>query len=181
MDWLKLAIRKCRSFWRLDGDDRWLLLHSFLLLGFVAISLKFWGFKRTQAALAKLLEKKKPGFYNNVGNNSEIWEKKKKPGFCDNVGGEAEIWEKKPGFYKIIKTTRMVQLAARYCQPWANCLKKSLVLWGLLRRQGIESELRIGVQKEEENFAAHAWVEYEGFVLNDRQNVRDRFSMFDSV
>lgn len=146
MDWLKLAIRKCRSFWRLDGDNRRLLLQSFLLLFLVALSLKFWGFKRTQA----FFQLKKP----------------KKPGFCSQ---------------KIIKTTRMVQLAARYCQPWANCLKKSLVLWGLLRRQGIESELRIGVQKESGNFAAHAWVEYEGFVLNDSPNVRDRFSMFDAV
>ncbi|WP_254568520.1 lasso peptide biosynthesis B2 protein [Oscillatoria sp. HE19RPO] len=135
-------MRKCRSFWRMDGDDRWLLLQSFLLLFLVAISLKFWGFKRTQAFLAKL--------------------------HC-------------PRDRQIIKTTRMVQLAARYCQPWANCLKKSLVLWGLLRHQGIESELRIGVKKKSGNFAAHAWVEWQGFVLNDTQDVRDRFSMFDAA
>jgi hypothetical protein len=202
MDWLKLAIRKCRSFWRLDGDDRWLLLQSFLLLLLVAISLKFWGFKRSQAALAKLLEKKKPGFCENFSglthcplnppnlgdflSTPQIWgvrgakpTKLRKSYF----GNNSEIREKKPGFstQKIIKTTRMVQLAARYCQPWANCLKKSLVLWGLLRRQGIESELRIGVQKEAGNFAAHAWVEYDGFVLNDTQDVRDRFSMFDGA
>lgn len=160
MDLWKLTIRKYRSFWRLDGDDRWLLLQSFLLLFLVAISLNFWGFKRTQA------------FF-----------KLKKPGFCDNVGNNSETWEKKPGFStsKIIKTARMVQLAAKYCQPWANCLKTSLVLWGLLRRQGIESELRIGVKKDEGNFAAHAWVEWQGFVLNDTQNVRDRFAMFDGA
>lgn len=169
MDWLKLAIRKYRSFWGLDGSSRWLLLQGFLLLPLVAASLKFWGVKRAQAGLARLLPMKheKPGFCNNFGNNSEIWEKK--PGF----------WATGDRTSKIVKTTRMVQLAARYCQPWAKCLQKSLVLWALLRRQGINAELRIGVRREGGNFEAHAWVEYEGFVLNDASDVRDRFATFD--
>lgn len=81
--------------------------------------------------------------------------------------------------HKIIKTIRMVQLAARYYQPWANCLKKSLVLWALLRHQGISSELRIGIKRDTDNFEAHAWVECDGVALNDTLNVRDRFAMFD--
>ncbi|MGK7876616.1 MAG: lasso peptide biosynthesis B2 protein [Xenococcaceae cyanobacterium] len=149
MDWLKLVVCKSRSFWGLDGNSRWLLLQGFLLLLLVALSLKFWGVKRTQTALARLLPAAKIPLQNGD----------------------------RPG--KIVKTTRMVQLAARYCQPWANCLKKSLVLWGLLRHQGINSELRIGVRWEAKNFEAHAWVECEGVALNDTQDVRDRFAMFE--
>lgn len=76
-------------------------------------------------------------------------------------------------------TARMVAIAAHYSQFWANCLKRSLVLWYLLRRQGIISELRIGVQHEVGKFQAHAWVEYQNIVLNDNQNVRQHFAMFE--
>ncbi|ESA35189.1 microcin j25-processing protein mcjb [Leptolyngbya sp. Heron Island J] len=73
----------------------------------------------------------------------------------------------------------MVQLATKYCQPWANCLKKSLVLWSLLRAQGIDGQLRIGVRQDTQKFEAHAWVEWQDFILGDRQDVRKQFAMFD--
>lgn len=69
-------------------------------------------------------------------------------------------------------------MATRY-SAWTNCLKKSLVLWYLLRCQGIVSELRIGVRREQGEFQAHAWVEYQGIVLNDTPNVRQHFAMFE--
>lgn len=147
MDWLKLGIRKYRSFWGLDGNSRWLLLQALLLLPLVALSLKWRGVKWTQGGLARLLP------VTELSPDDRI--------------------------SKIVQTTRMVQLAVKYCQPWAKCLASSLVLWGLLRHQGIDSELRIGVRREATNFEAHAWVECEGFVLNDAGNVRDRFAMFD--
>jgi uncharacterized membrane protein YpjA len=80
---------------------------------------------------------------------------------------------------QIWTTVRMVRVAVRYNRPWANCLKQSLVLWTLLRSQGITTELRIGVQRESEKFAAHAWVEYQGMVLNDTDDVHQRFQAFD--
>jgi Transglutaminase-like superfamily len=75
-------------------------------------------------------------------------------------------------------TVRMVKIAERYNRWWSNCLKKSLVLWALLRVQGIESDLKIGVQREAGEFKAHAWVEYEGDVLNDRSDVAVEFAPF---
>lgn len=80
---------------------------------------------------------------------------------------------------QIWTTVRMVKTAAKYYQPWANCLKKSLVLWILLRDRGIRSEIRIGVERESTTFAAHAWVEYQGIVLNDSDDVHQRFQAFD--
>lgn len=81
----------------------------------------------------------------------------------------------------VAKTTRMVNIATRYSPLWTNCLKKSLVLWYLLQRQGINSELRIGVRKDEGDFTAHAWVEYQGMVLSDRQNVGQHYTVFNSL
>ena len=82
---------------------------------------------------------------------------------------------------QIQTTVRMVRVAVRYQRPWANCLKQSLVLWVLLRWQGITSEIRIGVQREADVFAAHAWVEYQGRVLNDTSEVHQQFQPFDRL
>lgn len=45
----------------------------------------------------------------------------------------------------------------------SRCLMRSLVLTSLLARRGIQSELIIGVHRDDEDeFGAHAWVEYQG-------------------
>jgi hypothetical protein len=79
---------------------------------------------------------------------------------------------------EIRRVVQMVKLAVKYSPPWASCLRKSLVLWYLLRRKGIESELRIGSRRNEGKFEGHAWIEYQGMVLNDTPDVRERFVVF---
>jgi hypothetical protein len=56
-------------------------------------------------------------------------------------------------------TARMVRVAARHGVCQATCLPRSLVLWILLRRQGLDPSLRIGARKNAGTFEAHAWVE----------------------
>lgn len=63
--------------------------------------------------------------------------------------------------------------------PYATCLPQSLTLWWLLQRRGIESDLRLGVQKEGEELKAHAWVEVGGVALNEHGDVRHRYSAFE--
>jgi hypothetical protein len=48
----------------------------------------------------------------------------------------------------------------------ATCLEQSLVLCWMLRRRGMNPELRIGARKEASRFEAHAWVELNGTVLD---------------
>ena len=74
------------------------------------------------------------------------------------------------------KVTRMVQLASAHSFFRPHCLHRSLVLWWLLRRAGIEGELRIGVSKQAGRLSAHAWVECGGSALNERGDVRQRFA-----
>jgi Transglutaminase-like superfamily len=76
------------------------------------------------------------------------------------------------------QTAQMVHLANRKGIWRANCLQQSLVLWWLLQRQGINCDLRIGVRKASGKFEAHAWVEYQGIVLNDTQNIHEEFAPF---
>jgi hypothetical protein len=78
------------------------------------------------------------------------------------------------------QTARMVRAAADHGPFHGNCLRQSVVLWWLLRRQGIDSELRIGVRTAEARFEAHAWIEWCGRALNERADVRLRFAAFEA-
>lgn len=57
-----------------------------------------------------------------------------------------------------------------------NCLSRSLALHYLLQAAGHDSNLRLGVSLADGAFAAHAWVELDGRVLNDRQDVTSRYA-----
>lgn len=84
-------------------------------------------------------------------------------------------------FQQAKKTERMVRVASSYGLYNGKCLEKSLVLWFLLRRQGLNGDLRIGARKEGDRFEAHAWVEFLGFPLDESENVRQRFKPFQHV
>ncbi len=54
-------------------------------------------------------------------------------------------------------------------QPFlkGRCLSRSLAMQFALRRQGIYTSLRIGINIQKGLFDAHAWLEKEGLLLND--------------
>lgn len=70
---------------------------------------------------------------------------------------------------------RMTEAASRYGVVRGNCLSKSIVLWRLLRRAGVPASVRLGGCKEDRQFAAHAWVELDGRVINDPDTTRRFF------
>jgi hypothetical protein len=76
-------------------------------------------------------------------------------------------------------TAQMVLAAERHGIGDRNCLKVSLALWWLLARQGIASDLRVGVRKDREKFEAHAWVECGGVALNDPEMILPHYGAFD--
>ncbi|WP_017306610.1 lasso peptide biosynthesis B2 protein [Spirulina subsalsa] len=73
-------------------------------------------------------------------------------------------------------TAEMVKVAARYTRT--SCLPQALVLKALLRCQGVESLLRIGVRREGEQLEAHAWVEVQGQPLNQEAEVYQEYQVF---
>ncbi len=75
---------------------------------------------------------------------------------------------------------RMVAIAGRRIPFRASCLPRSLLISRLLRREGIDSALRIGVAREGRPFRAHAWVEVHGRPLGEDALARDRFAAFDA-
>jgi hypothetical protein len=78
-------------------------------------------------------------------------------------------------------TSRLVQAAAARMPFTVTCLVRSTALWYMLRRQGIDSEIRIGVNQQEGGFHAHAWVEIDGIVLNDREDIHHQFVPFEQI
>lgn len=73
----------------------------------------------------------------------------------------------------------LVEGAARRSPGRVNCLPRSLMLWWVLRRYSLASELRIGVRKPDEtHLDAHAWVEYAGIPLNASQQIHEQYSAF---
>jgi hypothetical protein len=73
-------------------------------------------------------------------------------------------------------TARMVTVAADRLPVTSRCLSRSLVLWTLLRAQGVDGELRFGARRDAGELKFHAWVEYGGRPLNDAADVGARFT-----
>ena len=76
------------------------------------------------------------------------------------------------------ETAYAVAVAIKY-GPWRPlCLLRSLTLGWFLGRKGIPYKVQIGVPGGKFDFSAHAWVEFEGVVLNDKDDVADEFVPF---
>ena len=126
---------RLRRFSALPGPAKALFLRALVLLPLLTLSLRVRGFGATQRILQKLTASAKNG---------------------PPVAAVES---------RVALTTRMVLTAARNSPIPSTCLERSLSLWWLLARQGIATEFRIGVRKDDEKFAAHAWVERDGVAI----------------
>ena len=59
-----------------------------------------------------------------------------------------------------------------------SCLTRSLTLWAMLLRRGVETDLRVGFRKNNGKLEGHAWVEYKDEPLNEGLGVREAYSVF---
>jgi len=141
---------RLRRFSALERPARGLFLRAVVLLPLVVLSLRWRGFRETQAALQRFLPKANPE--PDAALASKITE----------------------------LTAHMVNAADRHGLVHPSCLAKSLTLWWLLGRQGIPSQLRIGTRKDKEKFEAHAWVERDGTALNEPDEPHHHYAAFDA-
>ncbi len=142
---------RLRRFQRLSGRDRWLVVQGMVLLPLTALALRLVGFQRCKAALSRLAPRAETA-----------------------VAGRSVA-----SIEQAQQVARMVQAASRHGLRRANCLEQSLVLWWMLLRRGVPAGLRIGVRKAEGCVNAHAWVELGGVVLNDTEDVHQRYATFE--
>ena len=142
---------RLRRFSALERPARSLFLRATVLLPLVALSLRWRGFRATQATLQRSL------LNGNQKREAAL------------VGKSAAM------------IAHMVNAADRHGLVHPSCLAKSLTLWWLLARQGISSHLRIGIRKKKEKFEAHAWVERDGIALNEPDEHHHHYAAFDAA
>lgn len=133
---------------RLSGQEKALLFQSLLLLPLVHALLGLSGYQR----LVRFIQEKIP------------LKLLKQPLTQDEK------------IQRAISAARLVSIAAAYGIYRASCLRRSLALLILLRRQGIAGELCFGVRQAARALEAHAWVEVAGEVVNDRLDIRQDFA-----
>jgi transglutaminase superfamily protein len=144
-------LRSLRRFSALERPAQTLFLRALVMLPLVGLSLKLRGFEGTRAALRKTPSHTTPQ------TDSDSPKK------------------------QIALVAHMVNAADRHGLVHPSCLVKSLTLWWLLGRQGITSELRVGVRKEGGNLEAHAWVERNGIALNEPEERHRHYAAFDAA
>lgn len=134
--------RKAETWHSLSKSDRALVIRAMFLLPIVATSLKTVGLRRTQSWLTR---------------NS----------LRPMVPPSTEQTRT-----NVRRAAQMVAAACRRSPLRSGCLPRTIVLWSLLRRQGIDSDVRIGVRRDTQGeFQAHAWLEWNGEVTNDGRDV----------
>ena len=144
-------LKNLRRFSALERTAQTLFLRALVMLPLVGLSLKFRGFDATRSALRKMV----------LGVRQRT--------ASDSLNKQIAL------------TARMVNAADRHGLVHPSCLVKSLTLWWLLGREGIPSELRVGVRKEGRNFEAHAWVEREGMAVNEPEERHHHYAAFDEA
>ena len=142
-------MRELAKLRALDGAERRQLAFSLAATPLVASSLALIGYRRTHAALSR-------------------WPGPRASGFSS----EAEAYA------RARSVARVVAIAAGRGPVRATCLRRSLLVWWLLRRDGIQTQVKVGVQHGLEGFQAHAWVEFLGRPLGEPDDVAARFLPF---
>jgi len=154
-EFLYRAHRNKEGWRKLSRVEKRQFLRAFVLMPLMMPGLRLLGFQRMQQLLM-------------YGMSSDIGFDRMKSDSAEKVLIECQ------------KITRIVNIAANHNPIFSTCLHRSLVLWLLLGREGIASDLRLGAKKTDGQFDAHAWVEFQGSVLNDTQDVKQRYAIFDA-
>lgn len=137
-----------RSRWHLPADEWRALFGMLIMVPVFHVAVRVWDYQRTRAFVD--------------ARSLAHWERRRAAGATPAA---------RPAAYGLASR----RMAAR---PWVpgNCLSRSLAVLWFLRRSGHAPDLRLGVSLAGGAFAAHAWVELDGVVLNDRRDVATRFA-----
>jgi Transglutaminase-like superfamily len=145
-------LERWRRFRKRPPEDRTLILRAALTLPLTEIGLRLFGFGRWKELIEKFsMPARLP------------------QSLPDDLQRETSL-----------RAARAVRSVELHGPTHPNCLERSMTLWWLLRRDGIEGELHIGARKSGSRFEAQAWVEMRGQVLNDSAEIHTHYARFDA-
>ena len=72
---------------------------------------------------------------------------------------------------------RIVSMAAGLHFFSMTCLPRALALRWMLSQRGIPAKLRIGMNKSSTGIFAHAWVEMQGEMIGEAEDIAERFTI----
>lgn len=75
------------------------------------------------------------------------------------------------------RANHALDVACAFYPKQVLCLERSAVLVKMLRSRGVAAHMVIGAQKLP--FKAHAWVEVDGAIVNDRLASREKFHVLE--
>ncbi len=76
---------------------------------------------------------------------------------------------------------RLVGQASKLHLLSMTCLVRALTLQWMLGSRGTPAQVRIGARKAGEGMTAHAWVEVDGQMVGEPEEVRERFKVLSST
>ena len=79
----------------------------------------------------------------------------------------------------VFDSEKAVRRAARFHLVEMKCLPRALALTKMLAARGIAVDLKLGVRRENGVFAGHAWVEWNGEVVNESAPVTASYAPLD--
>lgn len=160
-----------RKFRELSWSDRGFLLFAVGGLSVVGLMLAVGGFQRTVTRLRRSSRRAADSDPSSAARGARG---ATESGGAGGRSGTRE-WARRRAY--------LVAVAARFGPYRATCLRRSLFLWWVTRRRGLDSKLRIGVRRERSEpgkLIAHAWIELDREVLNDRAEIIEGYAAFDA-
>ena len=183
--WSK-AMKKLRQYTALPTRERFLLAQLAVLVVTAWLGLRLIGFKKMQQLahrkitkplradnnitpgandtdltpnprFASLPRKRESSFFRASGLDSRFRgsDNLKSAPFTSDTSADIDCAQ---------RCAELSAIAARHCLPPGSCLPQSLALCWLLRKNGLDAQLKIGVKPQSETLVAetllaHAWVE----------------------
>jgi len=74
---------------------------------------------------------------------------------------------------------KLVNMAVSAIAGGDNCLLRSVMLGRHLEKAGIAPQIIFGLEKHGLEFKAHSWVEVDGIVVNDRDDIATSHTVFE--
>jgi len=127
------------QWWSLPPDERGNLIRLMLLQPTISLALRLWGYRRTLTWLER---------------------------HSGNPDPRAATTEELAAAQRIAE---LAAIAGRRGPVATTCLRQSLAVHWLLRRRGLNTQIRIGVDKLGASPDMHAWVELHGVPLAEPQ------------